>query len=193
MAAWFLFYLFLAQTRSRSRVSRTHHAPPPPPTHHHHSTPPHCPPLPLYTARLKPSHIGLVSVFWPKPVLGLAFRERTTPPSPPPPTHHHSTPPHRPPLPLHTVRPKPSHIGSVSTFWPKPVPGLAFRERTTPPSPPPPTHHHSTPPHCPPLPLYTARPKPSYISLVLVFWPKPCRFTRRAQNQATAAQPPRFP
>jgi hypothetical protein len=136
--------------------------PPPPPRTHHHATCTHRPPLPFHTARLKPSHSGSVSHFWPKPTPHLVFRKRATPPPPPPRTCHHPTPTHRPALPFHMVHLKPSHVSSVSVSWPKPAPRLAFRECAT--SPPPPcTRHHATPMHHPAL-------------------------TQRARNRAMAAQ-----
>ena len=96
--------------------------PQPTPPLHHPTALFHRPLLPFYTARTKPSHDGSVSGFGPNPFPCLALCERTTPPSPSPDTHHLTTSPHHPPLPFLTAHPKSSHVGSVSGFWPKPLP-----------------------------------------------------------------------
>src|ERR1700676_5292991 len=93
------------------------------PPAHLYPTPTYCPPSPFHTAHPKPSHNGSVSYIWLKPHPRLAFHEGTTPPPPPPPcTYHHPTPMHCPQSPFHMPRPKPSHDGSVLSFWLKPHP-----------------------------------------------------------------------
>jgi hypothetical protein len=159
----------LTQTHPLPRVARMHD---PTTTITSYAQPPHpyAPPpplLPLRTARPKPSHSGSVSVFHPNPSPLLVFRDRTTPPPPPPRTYYRHTPTHRPPCPLHTAGPKPSHSGSVSELRPNPPPRLAFHGHTAPPPPPPGTCCCPTPKHHPPCPFHMAHPKPSHGGSVL--------------------------
>ena len=81
---------------------------------------------------------------------------------------------HRPTLPFHMARPKPSYERSVSGFWPKPHPRPRIGERAAPPAPPCHSPAPTTSHHRPTSPFYGARPKPSYECSVSRFWPKPC-------------------
>ncbi|KIM72924.1 hypothetical protein PILCRDRAFT_15690 [Piloderma croceum F 1598] len=136
------------QRRAPNRAlpnARPHHhrhlvitTPPPPPITHHCYFQQHAPNRAL---------VGRFWVFDPKPTTPACAAQHATPPPPSPHPPHPTTSPHRPPLPFHTVRPKPSYNSSVSRFWPKPPPrasrfqpnGHTTTATTTTPS-----HHPST-------------------------------------------------
>jgi hypothetical protein len=128
--------------------------------------PPHTIPHRRFTRRARNRATTARFRFLAQPPPCLAFRERTAPPPLPHRTHHPTTPMHHPPSPFHTARPKPSHNGSVSSFFsPDPLPASRFASAR-------PHHHYHIVPTTPP-PLCTIPRR---------------HFTRRARNRATTAR-----
>src|SRR6202046_5306832 len=90
-----------------------HTTPPPHPiTHHRH-----------FQRRARNRAVALAFVaLVPNPLPSPRTSNRTGTPQPTPPLHPPPALSRHPLLPFYTARTKPSHDGSVSVFWPKPLP-----------------------------------------------------------------------